>query len=160
MWGSFTLTSLNWQICAKPPVMSLLRVYYVSRKSMGPRPPRTSPAELCCPSWDHYPHTTWSTQAVVSPSLAVLKNKILTGFRRPRMEKKWSKGHSVTSDSLRPTAWNSPGQNTGVGSLPFSRVSSQPRDQTQISHVAGRFFTRWATREAHVSVYISIRLPC
>ena len=57
--------------------MSLLRVYYVSRKSMGPRPPRTSPAELCCPSWDHYPHTTWSTQAVVSPSLAVLKNKIL-----------------------------------------------------------------------------------
>ena len=26
--------------------------------------------------------------------------------------------------------WNSPGQNTGVGSLSFSRGSSQPRDQT------------------------------
>ena len=25
--------------------------------------------------------------------------------------------------------------------LPFSRGSSQPRDQTQVSHTAGRFFT-------------------
>ena len=31
---------------------------------------------------------------------------------------------------------------------PFSRGSSQPRDQTQVSHIAGRFFTSWATREA------------
>ena len=27
-----------------------------------------------------------------------------------------------------------------------SRGSSQPRDQTQVSHIAGRFFTIWATR--------------
>ena len=25
--------------------------------------------------------------------------------------------------------------------FPFSRASSQPRDQTKVSHVAGRFFT-------------------
>ena len=25
--------------------------------------------------------------------------------------------------------------------IPFSRASSQPRDQTQVSHIAGRFFT-------------------
>ena len=31
---------------------------------------------------------------------------------------------------------------------PFSRASSQPRDQTQVSHIAGGFFTNWATREA------------
>ena len=31
----------------------------------------------------------------------------------------------------------------------FSRGSSQPRDWTQVSHIAGRFFTSWATREAH-----------
>ena len=31
----------------------------------------------------------------------------------------------------------------------FSRGSSQPRDQIQVSHIAGGFFTRWATREAH-----------
>ena len=37
--------------------------------------------------------------------------------------------------------------------FPFCRGSSQPRDrtqlsQTQISRIAGRFFTSWATREA------------
>ena len=43
-----------------------------------------------------------------------------------------SESHSVESDSLWPhglhSPWNSPGQNTGVGSLSFSRGSSQPRD--------------------------------
>ena len=32
--------------------------------------------------------------------------------------------------------------------FPFSRGSSQPRDQTQVSHIIGRFFTSSATREA------------
>ena len=32
--------------------------------------------------------------------------------------------------------------------ISFSRGSSQPRDQTQVSHTAGRRFTVWATREA------------
>ena len=32
--------------------------------------------------------------------------------------------------------------------FPFFRGSSQPRDQTQVFHIAGRFFTSWATREA------------
>ena len=32
--------------------------------------------------------------------------------------------------------------------IPFSRGSSQTRDGTQVSHIAGRFFTIWATREA------------
>ena len=31
--------------------------------------------------------------------------------------------------------------------FPFSRGSSQPRDQTQVSHIAGGFFTSRATRE-------------
>ena len=29
-----------------------------------------------------------------------------------------------------------------------SKVSSEPRDQTHVSHISGRFFTVWATREA------------
>ena len=33
-------------------------------------------------------------------------------------------------------------------SFPFSRGSSQLRDRTQVSHIAGGFFTSWATREA------------
>ena len=32
--------------------------------------------------------------------------------------------------------------------MPSSRGSSQPRDWTQISHIAGGFFTVWTTREA------------
>ena len=32
--------------------------------------------------------------------------------------------------------------------FPFSRGSSQPRDRTQVSRIAGGFFTSWATREA------------
>ena len=32
--------------------------------------------------------------------------------------------------------------------FPFSSGSSQPRDRTQVSCIAGRFFTSWATREA------------
>ena len=35
--------------------------------------------------------------------------------------------------------------------FPFSRGSSQARDQTQISRIAGGFFTSWATRKAHES---------
>ena len=32
--------------------------------------------------------------------------------------------------------------------FPFSRVSSQPRNRTQVSHVTGGFFASWATGEA------------
>ena len=31
--------------------------------------------------------------------------------------------------------------------IPFSKGSSLSRDQTQVFHIAGRFFTIWATRE-------------
>ena len=33
--------------------------------------------------------------------------------------------------------------------IPFSKGSSQPRDWTQVSCIAGGFFTIWATREAN-----------
>ena len=36
---------------------------------------------------------------------------------------------------------------------PFSRGSSQPRDQTQVSRIAGGFFTIWTTREAQRDPY-------
>ena len=32
--------------------------------------------------------------------------------------------------------------------VPFSRGSSQPRDRTQVSHIAGRFFISCTTRQA------------
>ena len=33
--------------------------------------------------------------------------------------------------------------------MPSSRGSYHPRDWTQVSYIAGDFFTNWATREAH-----------
>ena len=33
--------------------------------------------------------------------------------------------------------------------FPFSSGSSQPTDRTQVSPIAGGFFTSWATKEAH-----------
>ena len=41
-----------------------------------------------------------------------------------------------------------PGQKLEWVAFPFSRGSSQPKDRTQVSRIAGRFFTSWATREA------------
>ena len=62
----------------------------------------------------------------------------------------WGEGEScsVVSNSLWPhglySPWNSPGQNTGVGSLSLL----QGIFPTQVSCIAGGFFISWATREA------------
>ena len=53
---------------------------------------------------------------------------------------------SVVSDSLWPLGLLQARILEWVA-FPFSRGSSQPRDQTQVSHIVGRFFTIWATRE-------------
>ena len=63
--------------------------------------------------------------------------------------------HSAVSDSLQPQELrvrllyplNSPGKNTGMGCISFSRGSSWPRDRTWVSCIAGGFFTVWATRK-------------
>ena len=106
----------------------------------------------------------------------------------------------MVSDSLQlhglHSQWNSPGQNTIVGSYsllqgifptqgsnpgllhyrrilyqlshkgnprilkwvayPFSSRSSQPKNQTGVSCIAGRFFTRWTIREAPKYIYVCI----
>ena len=41
--------------------------------------------------------------------------------------------------------------------IPFSRGSSQPRDRTWVSHIAGRFFTIWAIREAAAAAAKSLQ---
>ena len=59
---------------------------------------------------------------------------------------------AVLSNSFWPhglySTWNSPGKNTGVGSHSLLQGSSQPRNQTQVLCIAGRFFTIWAIWEA------------
>ena len=70
--------------------------------------------------------------------------------------------HSVMSNSLWPMDSNPPGSSVhGIlqarilvwVAIPFSRGSSQLRDQTQVSCTAGRLFTNWATREARSLTY-------
>ena len=56
----------------------------------------------------------------------------------------WSMDCSLPSSSV---PEDSPGKNTGVGCVPSSRGSSQPRDGTHVSHNAGGFLTIWATRK-------------
>ena len=68
------------------------------------------------------------------------------------------------SDSLQPhglySPWNSPGQNTGVGSsLSLLQGSSQPRGRAQVFCTAGRFSTSWAIGRP-VRVWISHTCPC
>ena len=56
-----------------------------------------------------------------------------------------SESCSVMSDSLQPHGLYSPGilqaRKLEWVAFPFSRGSSQPTDRTQVSHIAGRFFT-------------------
>ena len=44
--------------------------------------------------------------------------------------------------------------------FPFFRGSSQPRDRTQVSCIAGKFFTSWATREALEGILGEIKGGC
>ena len=60
-----------------------------------------------------------------------------------------TESRSVVSNSLNPmdyTAhWILQARILEWVDFPFSRGSSQPRYWTQVSHIAGRFFTSWAT---------------
>ena len=58
--------------------------------------------------------------------------------------------HSVVNESLRPTDCSLPGSSVHEllqarilewAAISFSKASSQPRDRTQISYIAGRLFT-------------------
>ena len=42
--------------------------------------------------------------------------------------------------------------------ISFSRRSSRPRDWTQVSHIVGRHFTVWATREVIVKFEIHVKI--
>ena len=71
---------------------------------------------------------------------------------------KWSEVKvSVVSDPLWThglySPWNSSGLNTGAGSLSLLQGIFSPRDWTQVSCIAGGYFTSWATRESPMLVY-------
>ena len=63
-----------------------------------------------------------------------------------------SESRSVVYNSLRPhglySPWNSPGQDTGVGSLSLLQGIFPTRGSNLGTRIVGRFFTSLATREA------------
>ena len=96
----------------------------------------------------HYqPCKSWST----SLSTAKGSTEVWWSWRNTLDSNSWISffliSHSVTSDSLRPHGILQARTLEWVA-FPFSRGSSQPRDQTQVSRIACGFFTSWATREA------------
>ena len=62
---------------------------------------------------------------------------------------------TLQADSLPAQSPGNP-KNTGVGSHPFSRGSSWPRNRTGVSCIAGRFSTNWAIREVPKQLYWGI----
>ena len=76
-------------------------------------------------------------------------------------KKRESESSSVMSDSLWAhglySPWNIPDRNT-PDLLPFSRRSSQPRDQTRVSCIVGRFFSNWAIRAGKIGQIHDISL--
>ena len=74
-----------------------------------------------------------------------------------------SVSHSVMSDSVTP--WTITCQaplsmefsrQEYWSGLPFPSLGDLPRDRIQVVHIAGRFFTVWATREAQWAYYVNV----
>ena len=69
-----------------------------------------------------------------------------------------SESQSVVSDSLWPHGLTVYGilqaRILEWVAFPFSRGSSPPRNQTEVSCIAGRFFTNWTLREAHSGILL------
>ena len=78
----------------------------------------------------------------------------------PSPDQVQSESRSVVSDSLRPhglySPWNLQARILEWVAFPFSKGSSQPRDQTQASRIARGFFTSWATKEAQEYQKVSL----
>ena len=85
-------------------------------------------------------------RAQVPSLVGKLRSFKLKGRAKKKSEKMVSQSRSVVSNSLPPRILQARILERVAG--PFSRQSSQPRDQTQVSCIAGRFITSWTTREA------------
>ena len=51
-------------------------------------------------------------------------------------------------------SWDSPGKKLEWAAISFSRGTSQPRNWTQVSRIAGRCLTDWATWEALLNILL------
>ena len=98
--------------------------------------------------------TPWTAAYQAPPSMGFSRQEYWSGVPSPSLESEVTQLYPILYN---PVDCNLPGfpvHGIFQARVPewvafsFSRGSSQPRDQTQISHITGRCFTLWATREA------------
>ena len=93
-----------------------------------------------------FPTRKSAMMAIFKPQNHKLKNHDFLFYEEPFNLIRLYESHSVVSDSLRShelySPWNSPGQNTGVGS-PYILQGIFPTQGigTEVSHNAGGYFT-------------------
>ena len=97
--------------------------------------------------WVAYPFSRGSSQPRNQTGVSCIAGGFFTNWD---IREKWK---SLSCVQLFVTPWTkSPGtlqaRKLEWVAFPFFMGSSQPRDWTQVSHFAGRFFTSWDTREA------------
>ena len=95
----------------------------------------------------YYIQTAWSTTGAILCSLVAKSCLTLCNLMN------CSPPDSAVHGILQARLW---------GGLPFPspKVSSQPRDRTDVSYIAGRFFPIWATREALININSKLSWSC
>ena len=104
--------------------------------------------------------TPWTVAHQAPLSMGFPRQEYWSGLSFPSLGEKAMAPHSST------LAWEIPwtkaavhgvaeGQ-TRLSDFTFSRGSSWPRDWTQVSCIAGRFFSIWATREAPMLLQMAL----
>ena len=91
--------------------------------------------------------TPWTASYQAPPSMGFSRQEYWSGVPLHSPESRLVMSNSLQLYGLY-SPWNSPGQNIGVSSHSLLREIFPTQDQTQVSHIAGGFFTSWATREA------------
>ena len=151
MLSHFSRVQLFATLCLLPA--SLLCPWGFSRQEYWSR--------LTCPPPGDFPNPGIEAESLLSPALAG------EFFTTSATWEVLSVSHSVVSNSLSPHGLYSPPGSSVHGilqartlkwiAIAFSKGSSWPRVRTQVSCIAGRFFTIWATKETQIN-YTSIFL--
>ena len=91
-----------------------------------------------------------------------INNKVDVNYRSLINSSQWNESHSVVLTLCDPMDYTVHGilqaRILEWVAFPFSRGSSQPRDKTQVSHIAGGFFTSWAPRCVIIKVLLVSQL--
>ena len=122
----------------------------------------TSFATILKDSFPKYPHPhTWIAFPIIN---FIHKNDTLFFYyNEPTL--KWSEVAQSCATLCNPMDCSLPGSSIQAilqarvlewVAISFSREASQPGDWTWVSHISGRCFTLWATREAKIIICFSI----